>query len=195
MARGKEQRPAEILVDRIRARATDRIVVLVDGPACSGKTTLADEIAYALKAQLVHMDAFYPGWGGLEVGSSIVSSSLLAAESPGYHRWDWATGKQAEWHKVNPRKHLVIEGSGALSAENLALATYGVWIHLPLLERRELLHEHHAQVLPLAVPAEDLPLRLALAHRHDVHGERVGALDRVKVDQRGLVHLYEPARG
>tara|TARA_R110000868_G_scaffold411756_1_gene708999 strand:+ start:41689 stop:42258 length:570 start_codon:yes stop_codon:yes gene_type:complete len=137
MARGKEQRPAEILVDRIRARATDRIVVLVDGPACSGKTTLADEIAYALKAQLVHMDAFYPGWGGLEVGSSIVSSSLLAAESPGYHRWDWATGKQAEWHKVNPRKHLVIEGSGALSAENLALATYGVWIHLPLLERRE----------------------------------------------------------
>lgn len=135
MGRGT-QRPAEILVERIRARGDDRVVVLVDGPAASGKTTLADELATLLRAQLVNLDSFYPGWSGLEVGSAMVADSVLAAENPGWRRWDWKAGKAAEWHRVNPRKPLVIEGSGALSAANRALATYGVWIHLELAERR-----------------------------------------------------------
>lgn len=137
VGRGGQQRPAEILVERIRARSDGRVVVLVDGPACSGKTTLAEEIAHGLRASLLSMDSLYPGWGGLEVGSSMVAGSVLAAENPGYTRWDWEAGKPTGWHRVNPRKSLVIEGSGALSAANRALASYGVWIHLPLAERRK----------------------------------------------------------
>jgi len=139
MARGKEMRPAELLVDKVRDahRATGgRLVVLIDGPAASGKTTLGEELAYLLKAQLVSMDLFYPGWGGLEVGSAMVAGSVLDSQEPGWRRWDWSNGKAAEWHKVNPKKDIVIEGSGALSAANKALATYTIWIHVELAERK-----------------------------------------------------------
>jgi gluconate kinase len=129
-------RTSELLVERIRASASARTVVLIDGRAGSGKTTLASEVAYALKAQLVCMDAFYPGWGGLEVGSSMVRSMVLDPQKPGWRRWDWKRSRAAEWHSVNAAKPVVIEGSGALSAANRELATFGIWIRLEPDERR-----------------------------------------------------------
>jgi uridine kinase len=136
MARGRERRPAQLVVERVRATTRGRTVVLVDGPSAAGKSTLAGEIAYELNAQLLPMTAFRPGPGGLEVASSVIAGSVLADESPGYHRWDAETGQLAEWHKVNPKRHLVIEGAGALSAANRERASFGVWVHLPFEERR-----------------------------------------------------------
>jgi cytidylate kinase len=130
MARQAGRRTSEILADRIREAGESRPVVLIDGAAASGKTTLAGELAYALKAQHVCMDDFYPGWGGLEVGSSMVLGSVLNADRPGWRRWDWKKHTAAEFHRINPRKPVVIEGSGALSAANRAAATFGIWIHL-----------------------------------------------------------------
>ena len=130
MGRAFSQRASEILADRIRAQGAPRAVVLIDGRAASGKTKLAGELAYALKAQHVCMDDFYPGWGGLEVGSAIVRGSVLDPVKPGWHRWDWKKHSPAEFHRVNPRKPIVIEGSGALSAANRELATFGIWIRL-----------------------------------------------------------------
>jgi len=130
MVQADRRRTSEILADRIRAQAAPRAVVLIDGGAASGKTTLAGELAYALKAVHVCMDDFYPGWGGLEVGSAMVRGSVLDADNPGWRRWDWKKHTAAEFHRVNPRKPLVIEGSGALSAANRELGTFGIWIRL-----------------------------------------------------------------
>ncbi len=127
---GRDARTTEVLVRRITEGADGRIVVLVDGGAASGKTTLASELAYALKAQLLCMDEFYPGWGGLEVGSAMVRSMVLDETKPGWRRYDWRKKKPAEFHRINPKKHIVIEGSGALSAANRELATFGIWIDL-----------------------------------------------------------------
>jgi cytidylate kinase len=139
MARGGSPRASEVLAERIRASATaqgfPRLVVLIDGHSGSGKTTLATELAYALKAQHVALDAFYPGWGGLEVGSAMVRG-LLDAANPGYRRWDWKRNQPAEWHKVNGKRDIVIEGSGCLSRANRDLATFGVWIRLDQVERK-----------------------------------------------------------
>lgn len=110
--------------------------MLIDGPSAAGKSTLAGEVAYELKAQLLPMTAFRPGPGGLEVASALIAGSVLADDSPGYHRWDESTGQSAEWHKINPKRHLVIEGAGALSAANRERASYGVWVHLSVDERR-----------------------------------------------------------
>lgn len=139
MARGGSPRASEVLAERIRASATargaSRLVVLIDGHSGAGKTTLATELAYALKAQHVALDAFYPGWGGLEVGSAMVKD-VLAAENPGYRRWDWKRNQPAEFHKVNAKRDVVVEGSGCMSRANRDLATFGVWIRLDQSERK-----------------------------------------------------------
>lgn len=109
--------------------------MLIDGHSGSGKTTLATELAYTLKAQHVALDAFYPGWGGLEVGSAMVRG-VLDPQNPGYRRWDWKRNQAAEWHKINGKRDVVIEGSGCLSRANRELATFGVWIRLDQVERK-----------------------------------------------------------
>jgi uridine kinase len=139
MARGGSPRASEVLAERIRASAKEqgasRLVVLIDGHSGAGKTTLATELAYILKAQHVALDAFYPGWGGLEVGSAMVRG-VLDADNPGYRRWDWKRSQPAEFHKVNGKKDIVIEGSGSLSRANRDLATFALWIRLDQVERK-----------------------------------------------------------
>lgn len=137
MARGGSPRVSEVLASRIRESAlgAPRIVVLIDGHSGAGKTTLATELAYALKAQHVALDAFYPGWGGLEVGSSMVAQ-VLDPEISAYRRWDWKRNQPAERHKVNSKRDIVIEGSGCMSRANRELATFGLWIRLDEAERK-----------------------------------------------------------
>lgn len=139
MARGGSPRASEVLAQRIRASAEEqgatRLVVLIDGHSGAGKTTLATELAYALKAQHVGLDAFYPGWGGLEVGSAMVRG-VLDPVNPGYKRWDWKRNQQAEFHKLNAKKDIIVEGSGSLSRSNRELATFGLWIRLDQVERK-----------------------------------------------------------
>ena len=139
MARGGSPRPSEVLAERIRAataaQGASRTVVLIDGHSGAGKTTLATELAYALKAQHVSLDAFYPGWGGLEVGSAMVKG-VLDPDNPGYRQWDWKRNQPAGFHKVNGKRDIVIEGSGCLSRSNRELATFAVWIRLDQVERK-----------------------------------------------------------
>lgn len=139
MARGSLPRASEALAEQIRATATaqgtTRIVVLIDGHSGSGKTTLAAEVAYLLKAQHVGLDAFYPGWGGLEVGSAMVPG-VLDPSTSAYVRWDWKRNQAAERHKVNSKRDIVVEGSGCMSRANRDLATYGIWIRLDQAERK-----------------------------------------------------------
>jgi len=139
VARRGTPRPSEVLAERIRASAkaqgASRVVVLIDGHSGAGKTTLATELAYGMGAQHVAMDSFYPGWGGLEVGSAMVPA-LLATDNPGYRRWDWKRNQAAEWHKVNGKKDIIVEGAGSLSRANRELATFALWIRLDQVERK-----------------------------------------------------------
>ena len=126
-------------LDILAARAAasgSRPVVLIDGRSGAGKSTLAAELAPLLGAQLVSLDDLYPGWGGLEAGSAAVHETVLRTADPGWRRWDWVSGAPAEWHPVDPRAPIVIEGCGALSRANRAVASYGIWVELGAAERR-----------------------------------------------------------
>jgi hypothetical protein len=123
------------LVARIRASGP-RPAVLIDGRSGAGKTTLARELAPVLGAQLVSLDDLYPGWDGLAAGSAAVAETVLRAEDPGWRRFDWASGTEAEWHPLDPAEPIVVEGCGALSRANRALATFGIWVDAPAAERR-----------------------------------------------------------
>ncbi|MEO8528268.1 MAG: ATP-binding protein [Pseudolysinimonas sp.] len=138
MARGGP-RASEVLATRIRTLATSedwlRTVVLIDGHSGAGKTTLAVELATAIGAQHIGLDAFYPGWDGLEAGSAMVKG-VLDSENPGFRRWDWERNEPEGRQTVNAREDIVLEGSGCLSRENRDLATFAVWIHLDQTERK-----------------------------------------------------------
>lgn len=84
-------------------------LVCIDGPAGSGKTTLAS----ALSAPTVHMDDLFQGWAGLDDVDRVVLGILtpLAEGRAGrYRRWDWAADRPAEEHVVPPGPLLVLEG-------------------------------------------------------------------------------------
>jgi cytidylate kinase len=120
---------ASTVLDRVVAAVAGlRPVVLIDGRSGSGKTALAAALSARIDAQLVRLDDVYPGWHGLEVASALVATDILGSHR--WQRWDWAIGEHAEWHELDPRRALVVEGSGALSRANRRLATLGVWVDL-----------------------------------------------------------------
>lgn len=113
-------------------------VVLVDGRSGSGKTELARAmVAQKPALQLVRMDDLYPGWDGLEAGSRHVHDYILAAKIRRWRRWDWESDSPAEWRVLDPSRPVLIEGCGALSRANWALAAHTVWVEADESVRRE----------------------------------------------------------
>ncbi|WP_241827551.1 uridine kinase [Actinopolymorpha singaporensis] len=116
-------------------------LVCVDGPACSGKTTLAARLAAALgDVPTVHMDDLYEGWDGLPTVAARLSTWLLEplrGARPGrYRRYDWPRGEYAEWHEVPVGPALVVEGVGSASRVVEGLATSKLWVEAPQDVRR-----------------------------------------------------------
>lgn len=114
-------------------------VVLVDGPAGSGKTTLAASLADATRrtgasCAVVHMDDLYAGWSGLREGGSALTRllrELAAGEPASYRRYDWLAEAYAEEVRVPPVHVLVVEGVGSARTEHLELVSVLVWVEEP----------------------------------------------------------------
>ncbi|MEO7006997.1 MAG: ATP-binding protein [Terrimesophilobacter sp.] len=110
-------------------------ITLIDGRSGSGKTDLARRMAHsAPEATLIRLDDIYPGWDGLDAGSEHLHDRVLEPLATGrrarWRRWDWSADAPAEWHDVDPTRPLIIEGCGALSRANRALADVGIWVEL-----------------------------------------------------------------
>ncbi|MGN8246461.1 uridine kinase family protein [Cellulomonas soli] len=116
-------------------------LVCVDGPAGSGKTTTARRLAEALDgegvtAHVVHLDDLYAGWSGLE-GSlwPRLAAQVLAPLHRGlpgrFQRFDWPSGRFAEWVDVPVRDVLVLEGCGAARRECEPFVSVRVWVQAP----------------------------------------------------------------
>lgn len=114
-----------------------RTVLLIDGRSGSGKTVLAGRLAAATGFQLVPLAEIHPGWDGLDAGSTAVHETVLRASSPGYHRWDWLRSAPADWVALDAARPVIVEGCGALSRANRALATGAIWLSAPTVLRRE----------------------------------------------------------
>jgi uridine kinase len=110
-------------------------LVCIDGPAGSGKTTLAAEIAsLAGGAAVVHMDDLFEGWGGLDrVDEQLerLLRPLAAGFSGSYRRWDWPGNAWAETVLVPPAPLLVLEGVGSGASAHADLTTVLAWVEVP----------------------------------------------------------------
>jgi uridine kinase len=112
-------------------------LVCIDGPAGSGKTTLAGRVADALgdAAALVHLEDLYAGWtitGAVARLRAGVLRPLAEGRGGAYHRYDWATARfTPEPIAVPVRPVLLVEGCGSSPRSLDEWTTLRVWVEAP----------------------------------------------------------------
>jgi hypothetical protein len=127
------------LVDR---RSGARPVLCLDGPAGSGKTTLAAALAAARPGTaVVHLDDLLAGWhGGLRRMSADLVADVLAPYRAGrparFRRYDWHAGRFTGLVPVPTSTLLVVEGVGAGSRLTAPYRDGLVWVEAPPALRR-----------------------------------------------------------
>lgn len=127
------------LADALRAltESSARPVVLIDGGAGAGKSTLARQLVDRWPTpgivQVVSLDDLYPGWGGLAAASAAVPDLIRGT---GFRTWDWRRNAPGNRRSLNPAQPLIVEGCGAITAASRALAGLAVWLELDEGSRR-----------------------------------------------------------
>lgn len=115
-------------------------LVCVDGPAGSGKTTLAEALARSLAAAgagvvVVHVDDLLEGWTGLPRVWARIERQLLeplaAGSAASYRRYDWAAGRFGERVDVPVPDVLVLEGCGSAPRAVDGRAVLKVFVEAP----------------------------------------------------------------
>jgi uridine kinase len=102
-------------------------LISVDGPAGSGKSSLAATLAARAESRgstvlVLHMDDLYDGWDGAIRGFELLRDHVLSRLAGGregrYRRYDWHLGAYAE-------RHVVPVGLDLLIVEGVASADRG----------------------------------------------------------------------
>ncbi len=134
---GTAARLGDELISRPSRLARSRLVAL-DGPAGSGKTSLAKELTHHLAehghdVETVSLDDMYDGWAGLDpsLEERVVEQVLLPLTQGSAARWqayDWAAEAFVRWHVLTPPDVLVLEGCGAGARAYTSYTTLLVWV-------------------------------------------------------------------
>ena len=133
------QRATAQALDAIVSVAASNPVVLIDGRAGAGKSTLSRLIAanwpLSGRPQLVALDSLYPGWDGLDAGVERALHDILRPHARGllstWRRWDWEVGAEAEASAITPALGVILEGCGALNPATARLADVRIWVESP----------------------------------------------------------------
>lgn len=106
-------------------------LILIDGVAGSGKTTLATKLVPILNANLVHTDDVSwcadPIHWDEEMLTNIINP-WLNKEDISYRPTGWIKENRPGAIEVNPNKALIIEGMGACRKTLRAIAAYSIWV-------------------------------------------------------------------
>lgn len=138
------------------ARCGSTRVVLNDGPAGAGKSTLANRLAMALggtasagagtydpeaalppdaPVQIIHGDDMYEGWSGLETLDAVLLDQILMplarGEAGTFRMWDWVADRRTHVVDVPPRAFLILEGVGVAQRNARELASLVIWVDAP----------------------------------------------------------------
>ena len=125
------------LLPKLVAKCGECIVITIDGPAGSGKTTLATELESVLDSvYTIHMDDLYEGWSSTltpKLTRKLVGI-LENVKSQGeiiYSPFDWGTKKLKPEIRILAPRFLIIEGVGSGQIAARDLASLALWIEVP----------------------------------------------------------------
>lgn len=119
------------------ARLGSTRLVCIDGPAGSGKTTLAGRLAAALgdTVAVVHLEDLYAGWTLTGAVARLAAGVLrpLAEGRPGTHsRYDWHAGRfSGERVPVPVAPVLLVEGCGSSPRSLDPWTSLRIWVEAP----------------------------------------------------------------
>ncbi|MGG5174948.1 aminodeoxychorismate synthase component I [Pseudarthrobacter sp. J1763] len=112
------------------------VIIGIDGRSGAGKTTLAVELAAALrehrKVSLFHLEDIYPGWNGLSAGIERYVNTVLAplkrGEDAEWVCWDWEQRYDGDTRLTAAADVVIVEGVGACSEAARAFLDVVVWV-------------------------------------------------------------------
>lgn len=139
------------ILEFIKKQDSSRLLIAIDGPGGSGKTTLAKELReYIPNPVIIHMDDFYKpkelrqqsksetggyfDWQRLErdILSPFADNQILK-----YQKYDWQKDRLTEWEFISKSSNLIIEGVYSTRKELAHYYNLKVWMDCPYETRLE----------------------------------------------------------
>lgn len=122
-------------ISAVPARCGGIRIIGIDGPAGSGKTTLAAGLSQALNdCPVVHMDDVYNGWlqdFEVELGQRLSREILLPLQSgyqARYEKYDWYEAAFTHTVAIPSHSFLILEGVGSCNSVVAEFLSYRLWI-------------------------------------------------------------------
>lgn len=151
-----EVKPILAEISEISSLNARPILIAIDGPAGSGKTSLANQLASNLKsATTIHMDDLYNGWEDALTSTLTrhleewVLDPLTQHQSVKYQKFDWINSEYGPSVEVSDVELLILEGVGAAQARIRQQADLTIWIEVGAqIGLARVLNRDGAQILP-----------------------------------------------
>ena len=128
-------------------RGNQTPIILIDGRAGSGKSTVADALQQQLfrdgesAPRVIHMDNIFEGWEGLSLGSDylvrFILNPLAKQETASWQDWSWVKNQRSSWREFSGGTPLIVEGCGSLSERSKEHADVSIWLEASEETRRE----------------------------------------------------------
>ena len=112
------------------------VVITIDGPAGSGKTTLASELALDIEnSYTIHMDDLYEGWGStltplLTQKLSEILDGVKTNNQIRFKPFDWLENNCATEIELSAPKYLILEGVGSGQSKIRDFVSLSLWIEV-----------------------------------------------------------------
>lgn len=151
-----EVEPILAEISKISSLKEGPILIAIDGPAGSGKTSLANQLGKHLNsATTIHMDDLYNGWEDALTATLTrhleewILHPLTQHKSVKYQKFDWRISAYGLPVEITDINLLILEGVGAAQARIRQQADLTIWIEVgPQEGLARVLNRDGAQILP-----------------------------------------------
>lgn len=151
-----EFEPIVSAIAKISANNAGPKLIAIDGPAGSGKTSLASQLSNNLKSvTTIHMDDLYNGWEDALTATLTqhlnewVINPMTQFQSVCYQKFNWSTNEYGPAVEVRDIELLILEGVGAAQEIIRQSADLTIWIEVgPQIGLARVLNRDGDQLLP-----------------------------------------------